>query len=360
LEQQERDQPGDPDSLVPDNVIDLEDETRNRRRRAGLALVTGAAGFVGSSICQALLASGYAVQGIDSFTSNYAREAKLSNLVELLGTPGFRFLEDDLVTVDVDALVDGASLVFHEAGQPGVRTSWASGFGSYVANNVVATQRLLEAVVRSSSVERMVYASSSSVYGDRVSWPCTEQTLPHPLSPYGVTKLAAEHLCSLYAENHGAPVVSLRYFTVYGPRQRPDMAMHRLIRAALTGTSFPLFGDGSQIRDFTFVGDVVRANMLAASTDLEPGTVMNVSGVGSVSMRQVIDLISELADEEVLIDRYPEVPGDVQRTGGTVDLARQLMGWEPETELHEGLRCQLTWQRNHLTREPAMPGADRL
>jgi UDP-glucuronate 4-epimerase len=361
VDQHARDEPEGLDGPVPDNVIDLDGETRARRRRSGLAVVTGAAGFVGSTICQALIDAGHTVIGIDAFVGNYARDVKLGNLVELLGAPGFRFVEDDLVTADLDALIDGAELVFHEAGQPGVRTSWAGGFPSYVSNNVVATQRLLEAVNRSCSVQRMVYASSSSVYGDRVVWPTNEQTVPHPLSPYGVTKLAAEHLCSLYAENHGVPVVSLRYFTVYGPRQRPDMAMHRLVHAALTGSSFRLFGDGSQIRDFTYVGDVVRANLLAATTDLKPGAVMNVAGVGSVSMRQVIELISEVADAPVHVEHCPEVPGDVHRTGGSIDLARQLMGWEPTIELRDGLRDQIAWQRGRaLTYEAALPGADRL
>jgi nucleoside-diphosphate-sugar epimerase len=346
---------------VPDNVIDIGDSARQWRRRNSVAVVTGAAGFVGSTLCQSLIASGHAVLGVDSFIGNYAREAKLANLAELLGDPAFSFVEDDLVTADLDRLLDGAELVFHQAGQPGVRTSWAAGFPSYVSNNVVATQRLLEAVIRSTSVQRVVYASSSSVYGDRVSWPTSEETLPHPLSPYGVTKLAAEHLCGLYAENHGAPVVSLRYFTVYGPRQRPDMAMHRLVEAALTGSSFRLFGDGSQIRDFTFVSDVVRANVLAATVDLKPGTVMNVSGVGSVSMRDVIELIADLADAPLSIQRCPEVPGDVHRTGGSTDLARRLIGWQPEVDLRDGLREQIAWQRRRLrTYETALPGADRL
>jgi nucleoside-diphosphate-sugar epimerase len=355
-----RDQP-EPDGVVPDNVIDLDGETRARRRRSGVAVVTGAAGFVGSTICQALIERGHAVVGIDAFVSNYGREAKLANLVELLGAPGFRFVEDDLCTADLDALLDGADLVFHQAGQPGVRTSWAGGFPSYVANNVLATQRLLEAVHRSSGVQRMVYASSSSVYGDRVLWPTSEQAVPHPLSPYGVTKLAAEHLCSLYAENHGVPVVSLRYFTVYGPRQRPDMAMHRLVNAALTGSPFRLFGDGSQIRDFTFVGDVVRANLLAATSDLKPGAVMNIAGIGSVSMREVIDLIGQLTDSPVNVEHCAEVPGDVHRTGGSIDLARQMMGWEPTIDLRDGLRQQIAWHRDRvLAYDAALPSADRL
>jgi nucleoside-diphosphate-sugar epimerase len=315
MEQPAREQPDEPDGLVPDNVIDLEGETRARRRRSGLAVVTGAAGFVGSTLCQALVDAGHTVVGIDAFVSNYPREQKLANLAELLGSPAFRFVEDDLVTADLDALLDGAELVFHQAGQPGVRTSWANGFPAYVANNVVATQRLLEAANRSGSVQRVVYASSSSVYGDRVPWPTNEQAVPHPLSPYGVTKLAAEHLCSLYAENHGVPVVSLRYFTVYGPGQRTDMAFTRFVRATVLDEVISLYGTGEQVRDFTFVDDV----------------------------------------------HCPEVAGDVHRTGGSIDLARQLMGWEPTVELRDGLRSLIAWQRSRsLIYDAAPAGADRL
>src|SRR4051794_21169049 len=235
------------------------------------ALVTGVAGFIGSTLADALLARGDHVLGVDCFTPYYERDTKEANLSGARGCDRFELVEQDLRTCDIDGMLDGIDVVFHQAGQPGVRLSWSDGFADYTSLNVLATQRLLEAAKRVGGT-KIVYASSSSVYGNAAAYPTTENDLPRPHSPYGVTKLAAEHLCNLYASNWKLPTVSLRYFTVYGPRQRPDMATHRLLAATLSGTPFPLYGDGSAVRDFTYVDDAVAANLAAAEHDCEPGT----------------------------------------------------------------------------------------
>lgn len=307
---------------------------------APLALVTGAAGFVGSHLTERLAADGWRVRAIDCLTDYYDLAQKRANALAL----PVEVLDEDLRTCDLEALLDGVSVVFHQAGQPGVRASWDL-FDSYVGHNVLATQRLLDAAV-GAGLDRFVFASSSSVYGDAERYPTTEDDLPRPRSPYGVTKLAAEHLCGVYAANHGVPTVSLRYFTVFGPRQRPDMAMHRLIEAALGGDPFPLYGDGSQVRDFTYVGDVVEANLRAATRDLAPGTVLNVAGGTDAPMHEVIRTVAELTGAEVPLRREPATRGDVTRTGGARDRARQRLGWVPTVGLRDGLARQVDWHRD--------------
>lgn len=316
------------------------------------ALVTGAAGFIGSHLSQRLLAEGMWVRAIDSLTPYYNILQKGVNLSGFQEHPRCEVLLDDLRSADVDELCRDVDVVFHHAAQPGVRRSWAAGFEDYTGHNILVTQRLLEAAT-AAKVKRFVYASSSSVYGNLTELSTTEQMLPRPFSPYGVTKLAAEHLCNLYAENYGLPTVSLRYFTVYGARQRPDMAMHRLIEAALTGAAFPLFGTGEQVRDFTYVGDVVEANLAAYTYDPPPGTVVNIAGGSATTMRQVIRLVEALTKREVRLDRRPTQPGDVNRTGGSIQLARHLLGWEPTIDLEEGLRSQVAWHTEvHSTPQP--------
>jgi len=315
-----------------------------RYGRGVVHLVTGAAGFIGSQLVEALLAEGHEVVGVDSFTPYYDRAAKGANLAAARAHERFRFVEADLRDAELDGLVDGVEVVFHQAAQPGVRLSWSDGFATYDACNVLATQRLLEAA-RTAGVGRFVYASSSSVYGNADRYPVLETDLPRPHSPYGVTKLAGEHLCGLYAANHGLATVALRYFTVYGPRQRPDMAFHRLVESALDGQPFPLYGDGSHVRDFTFVGDVVRANVLAGTADVEPGTVVNVCAGGSTAMRDVIEAVGDAVGAPVPVDRHPEQPGDVQRTGGSGEAAHRLLGWAPQTTLADGIAAQVAWHR---------------
>jgi nucleoside-diphosphate-sugar epimerase len=308
------------------------------------ALVTGAAGFIGSHLVERLAAEGHSVVAVDCLTSYYDLEQKRANLVRLNGLPDCVFVQADLRTTDLAPLFEGTDLVFHLAGQPGVRASWASGFTSYVEHNVLVTQRLLEAA-REHHVARFVFASSSSVYGNAPIYPTTEDELPRPQSPYGVTKLAAEHMCGVYARTWGVPCVSLRYFTVYGPRQRPDMAMHRLIEAALSREPFPMYGDGHQVRDFTFVDDVVAANILAAAPTVPTGSVINVAGGSSITLLEVVGTIGELVGRSVELERRPSQPGDVERTGGSTDRARDLLGWEPHVPLRVGLAKQVAWHR---------------
>lgn len=307
------------------------------------ALVTGAAGFIGSHLVERLADDGWDVVGVDCLTPYYDVAQKRANLEELSVHPAFEFVDADLRTCDLERLLGGVDAVFHQAGQPGVRASWDD-FGSYVSQNIEVTQRMLEAL-RATPVSRFVFASSSSVYGDALTYPTREETIPRPKSPYGVTKLAAEHLCSVYARNWGVPTVSLRYFTVFGPRQRPDMAMHRLIEAALSGDSFPLFGSGAQVRDFTYVGDIAAANRLAATSDVPPGTVLNIAGGGAITLTEVIETVERLTDRRIELDRHPVQAGDVDRTSGATDTARALLGWVPEVPVVEGLARQVEWHR---------------
>lgn len=308
------------------------------------ALVTGAAGFIGSHLCEALVAAGHEVVGVDCFTPYYDPSAKRANLADLVGRPGFELREADLRTADVDALLEGVDTVFHQAGQPGVRLSWDRDFAVYVEHNVLATQRLLEGM-RRVPVRRLVYASSSSVYGNAERYPTLETDLPRPYSPYGVTKLAAEHLCFAYAANWGHSVVALRYFTVYGPRQRPDMGIRRFVDAALDGTPVTVHGDGEQVRDFTYVDDVVAANLAAAAVEEPPAGAVNVAGGGSVSVNELLATIEELTGRR--IDRRHDAaqPGDVRRTGGSIEAARRTLGWAPSVGVREGLARQIAWSR---------------
>jgi UDP-glucuronate 4-epimerase len=302
-------------------------------------LITGVAGFVGSALARRLLADGEQVVGVDCLTDYYDPSLKKENL-STIPSEGFSFVGEDLGTTDLDALLTDVTVVFHEAGQPGVRKSWGEDFATYVDANVLATQRLLEAARRAPALQRLVYASSSSVYGNALSYPTTEDDVPRPHSPYGVTKLAAEHLCTLYAENFGVPTVSLRYFTVYGPGQRPDMAFNRFIRATLAGRAIEVYGTGEQIRDFTFVDDIVEANLRAAHGDVRPGSVFNVSGGTSISVNEVLDVLSSVAGRPIRVDRKEAVAGDVRQTGGSADKIRDELGWQPTVDISSGLRAQ--------------------
>jgi nucleoside-diphosphate-sugar epimerase len=310
------------------------------------AVVTGGAGFIGSTLAERLVAEGHDVTIVDAFTDYYDPAAKRSNLTGLVDHERVRLVEADLVTADLGPIVNGASVVWHLAGQPGVRLSWSDGFGDYDARNILATQRLLEAC-KTAGTERIMYASSSSVYGNAERYPTLETDRPEPFSPYGVTKLAAEHLCGLYAANWDVPTVSLRYFTVYGPRQRPDMAHHRLIRAAIDQTPFPLFGDGSQERAFTFVDDVVEATYLAGVTpDVTPGTVANVSGRFSCRLMELIEMVGDAVGQPVPLDRRPAEAGDAQKTGGSTEVIERVLGWQASTSLEDGIAAQVAWHRS--------------
>lgn len=305
------------------------------------ALVTGSAGFIGSHLSAALLARGATVVGLDCFTDYYGRDIKEANLAPLLKTPGFSFVEDALQTADLSTILDDVTHVFHLAAQAGVRKSWGKDFQTYTTNNVDATQRLLEHLV-DRKIEKLVYASSSSVYGDHVQIPMTEDALPQPVSPYGVTKLAAEQLCYLYFANYGVPTVALRYFTVYGPRQRPDMGFHRFIRAVLTNQPIALYGDGEQTRDFTFIADIVAATMAAGDRG-RPGAVYNIGGGSRVSINQVFEMIGRITGRTPDIRREGAQKGDMRDTYADTSRARADLGFAPATSLEAGLEAECEW-----------------
>ena len=309
-------------------------------------LVTGVAGFIGSTLATALTDEGADVVGLDCFTDYYAREIKEDNLRPLLSRPTFRFVEGALQTVALGPLLDGVTTVFHLAAQAGVRKSWGDDFRTYTSHNVDATQRLLEAV-KGRSLHRFVYASSSSVYGDSAAIPMREEVPLHPVSPYGVTKLAAEHLCHLYHVNHGVPAVSLRYFTVYGPKQRPDMAFNRFIRAALTGQPIALYGDGEQTRDFTFVADAVAATRAAGDRG-RPGAVYNIGGGSRVSVNQVLELVGRLTGRSLDVRREGAQKGDMRDTFADTTRAREDLGFLPSCSLDSGLAAECEWMARRL------------
>jgi nucleoside-diphosphate-sugar epimerase len=305
------------------------------------AFVTGAAGFIGSHLTASLLDKGATVVGIDSFTDYYPRALKERNLEENRLRKGFRFAETTIQDADLPALLDGVTHVFHLAAQAGVRKSWGKDFKTYTTNNVEASQTLLEACV-GHPLERFVYASSSSVYGDRAAIPMREDALPQPVSPYGVTKLAAEQLCYLYYVNYGVPTTAMRYFTVYGPRQRPDMAFNRFIRAALTNEAITLYGDGEQTRDFTFVLDAVAATIAAGERGV-PGTAYNIGGGSRVSMNDVLRIIERIAGHPLKVTREDAQKGDMRDTYADTSLARRDLGFSPKVSLEEGIQAEYRW-----------------
>lgn len=311
------------------------------------ALVTGAAGFVGSHVSEALLAQGAEVTGVDCFTDYYSRELKERNLAALRAHPKFTFHEIALQQADANNLLDGVDQVYHLAAQAGVRKSWGTDFRTYIDHNIDATQRLLEAAKGRSGLHRFVYASSSSVYGDVAAIPMREDAYLQPLSPYGVTKLAAEHLCHLYFANYGVPTVSLRFFTVYGPRQRPDMAFNRFIRAAFSNSPITLYGDGDQTRDFTFIADIVAAN-LAAGDRGQPGAVYNIGGGSRVSVNDVLSLVAELTGRPLDIRREETQKGDMRDTFADTSRARADLGFRPAWTLRDGLAAEVEWLRKDV------------
>lgn len=309
--------------------------------RPGRALVTGCAGFLGSHLSERLVASGCDVVGVDCFTNYYARSRKERNLACLRETTRFTLIEADLASAPLDGLLEGIDTVFHLAAQAGVRGSFGESFRDYVTANVLASQRLLEQAARS-PVNAFVYASSSSVYGNARAYPTAESTERRPVSPYGMTKVATEELAGVYHRCFGVPVVGLRYFTAYGPRQRPDMAFWRVIRCALEGEPFALNGDGHQVRDFTFVDDVVQGTLAAAQLG-RPGAVYNIGGGTPVELIEAIELIAELVGTRVEVARRAAPLGDPHRTGCDPSLATRELGFLPRTPLRTGLAAELEW-----------------
>ncbi len=304
-------------------------------------VVTGAAGFIGSHLCERLLADGHEVVGIDAFTDFYAPSLKEKNLEAAERNPNFVLEELDLVSASLRKVVRGANLVYHLAGLDGVTPSWGNQFDRYVQDNIVATQRLLEAL-RTVELDRVVFASSSSAYGDAEMFPTKESSVPRPASPFGVTKLAAEHLAFVYTRTVGLPLTSLRFFTVYGPRQRPDMAFLRFMRALVADDEIEIYGDGEQTRDFTYVSDVVDGTVKAATADVV-GAVINLGGGSRVSVNRVLATLEEISGLKARRKLLPATPGDPRHTGASINLARERLGWEPRVSLRDGLTRQWRW-----------------
>ena len=309
-------------------------------------LVTGVAGFVGSHIAERLLADGHEVCGIDAFIDYYDRSIKEQNLERSRCWRAFRFVEGDLISMPLLSVLEGVDWIFHQAAQAGVRASWGKEFARYVECNVLATQRLLEAAFQIGGIKRFVNASSSSIYGDTPLLPIQEDAPLHPVSPYGVTKLAAENLCTLYYRNFEIPTVSLRYFTVYGPRQRPDMAFHRFCKAILCNEPIHIYDDGHQTRDFTYIGDVVEANICAATSEAAVGQVMNIAGGSCVALHDVVKLLQQISEIPLKVTFETKQHGDVRHTFADTRRAQQLIGYSPRVSLQDGLAWEFEYVQN--------------
>lgn len=303
--------------------------------------VTGVAGFIGSRIADKILENGCEVIGIDCFTDYYDRRIKELNLSAIRNRPGFVFHERDVIDFDFRKHLTAGDVIFHEAAQPGVRASWGREFEIYTTNNVLATQRMLEKV-KDIGLKKVILAGSSSVYGDVNTFPMNEEDHPRPVSPYGVTKLASEHLCMLYYKNFQLPTVSLRYFTVFGPGQRPDMAFHRFCIALERESLLPLYGNGSQTRDFTFIDDIVAGNIAAIDADCA-GQVINLGGGSRISLMECIHILEKISGKKAKFDRGAVQKGDVRHTAADITRAKELLGFEPKVSVAQGLEAEYAW-----------------
>jgi nucleoside-diphosphate-sugar epimerase len=304
------------------------------------ALVTGCAGFIGSHLTDRLLKEGVQVTGIDRFADYYPREIKEKNIAGALVHKDFALLEQDILQIKNFPEVD---YVFHQSAQAGVRGSWGTNFKIYIRDNIESTQRLLE-FYKDKKIRKFIYASSSSVYGE-ADLPMRENSLLRPASPYGVTKLAAENLCYLYYRNYRIPVISLRYFTVYGPRQRPEMAINIFVRAILNGEEISVYGDGNQTRDFTYVDDVIEANLLAANHD-EAGEVFNVGGGSNLRVKELIKKIEAITGKKAKLEYVEAQKGDLRDTLADTSKAREVLNWQPEVSIEKGLERYISWFQN--------------
>jgi nucleoside-diphosphate-sugar epimerase len=307
------------------------------------SIVTGAAGFIGSNLAEALLDQGETVIGIDSFNDYYSPALKWGNLDRFGTHPNFKLVEGDIQTLDWNRLLRGVDVIYHQAAQAGVRASWGHSFRAYTERNINATQVILEAAKDATSLKRLVYASTSSVYGNAETLPTDETIPPQPVSPYGITKLATEQLCRLYHQNFGVPVCSLRYFTVYGPRQRPDMGFHKFFKAAIDQEPIPIYGDGQQTRDFTFISDVVAANLAAATVPGAIGEIFNIGGGSRVVLADVLDLMEAIVGKPILRNHIEQARGDARHTAADVSKARQILNYNPQVSLQDGLAWEWEW-----------------
>lgn len=306
-------------------------------------IVTGAAGFIGSHIVEALLQQGEEVIGIDEFNDYYDPMLKRKNVAHLQMSPNFTLIEGDMQFLDWQNLLKDVDVIYHQAAQAGVRASWGKGFRFYTERNISATQVLLEAAKDAKHLKRLVFASTSSVYGDAETLPTHEGICPQPVSPYGITKLAAERLCGLYHKNFGVPFVALRYFTVYGPKQRPDMAFHKFFKSILQDEAIPVYGDGQQTRDFTFVSDAVAANLAAATVPQAVGEIFNIGGGSRVVLTEVLDTMAEIIGKPIKRNHIEKAMGDARHTAADVTKARKILGYQPQVSLKDGLTREWQW-----------------
>jgi nucleoside-diphosphate-sugar epimerase len=308
-------------------------------------IVTGVAGFIGSHLAETLLKQGERVIGVDMVNDYYDTTLKHKNLSFLEKYPNFQLIEAEIQTLDWTTLLQDVEVVFHQAAQAGVRASWGDGFRSYTERNINATQVILEGAKQSKSLKRLVFASTSSIYGNAETMPTPETICPQPVSPYGITKLAAERLCWLYLYNFGVPVTALRYFTVYGPRQRPDMAFHKFFKAAIYDEAIGIYGDGQQTRDFTFISDAIAANLAAATVPEAVGEIFNIGGGSRVVLTEVLDKIDSIVGKPVTREHMEKARGDARHTSADVSKARAILGYNPQVTLGEGLAQEWEWIR---------------
>ena len=304
-------------------------------------IVTGAAGFIGSTLSEKLIKQGFYVIGIDSLNSNYPIKLKKNNLTALLNNKNFEFINKNITSIEFGNKYSDIEAVFHQAATAGVRSSWGTNFKEYTENNILATQHLLESF-KSSKLKKFIFASSSSVYGNSDEMPLTISTLTKPVSPYGVTKLAAENLINSYYENYGLPTVSLRYFTVYGPRQRPDMAFHIFLRSAITNNKIDIYGNGEQIRDFTYIDDVVNANMLSLEFGVS-GNIYNIGGGSNISINETLRLIESITNKSLKISYKDTQKGDVRQTQADISESKIQLKYEPGYDIMTGLENEYEW-----------------
>ena len=314
-----------------------------------ISLVTGVAGFIGSNLADALIKRGDRVIGIDHFNDYYDPLLKRKNIAHLTHQSSFQLVEADLQHVDWSPLLSQVDVVYHQSAQAGVRASWGSGFRTYTEQNINVTQILLEAAKEAKQLKRLVFASSSSVYGDAETLPTHELICPQPVSPYGITKLAAERLCLLYYRNFAVPVTVLRYFTVYGPRQRPDMAFHKFFKAVLEEQPIAVYGDGHQTRDFTFVSDAVAANLAAATVPEAIGEVFNIGGGSRVVLTEILETIETIVGQPLRRETMKAAAGDARHTAADVSKARKILGYQPQVTLPEGLAKEWAWLKSLYT-----------